>query len=1590
MGLPAEQAASYFDRIRPGSNASSTLVVSCVNSPSNTTVSGEESAVENLKKMLDGEGVFARRLRVPVAYHSPQMDLTVSDCLRSFTGLESPRPEANIKMVSSVTGSVLTRERACEATYWTDNMVSPVLFSHAMKRLLRDSDRSLHPKIDGSHRDAIVVDTLVEVGPHAALQLPIQETTTTLLRETDIRYLSTLYRKQSASVTLLRLIGQLHCRGFPVNLRRANDPQKALQGSRISLVNAPEYPFDHSKRYWAESPLAQNYRLRSHGHVELLGSPSRDWNPLQPQWRCHVQVSEMPWLMDHKLNGRAVYPASAMIVMAIQGVTQLTETEKVTGFTLRNVRYKSPIAIASDSTDLETRLQFNPLQHNAATQPRRWAFVVHSVTAGQWVKNCSGTVEVHVNSASEAEGLKERSRFYERCFATRSERCNRVSDSTAVYDNFTRSGFHYGPSFQGIITLRHNGTDTSTASLGLSNASHGSIGSACFIIHPAHLDSFFHLALASLSGGNSTIPTQAISRIDKLWISADGLDTSHTSINASARLEDETPRTKLYSAFATTEDNAYVRLVLDGLQTTVIASFDDTRETVGHSQFWCGVKTAVDVDTLSGAEISKRLDFLCGPDPVGPSNFFLDLRRYLRSTVGQLRCSIETSGVDPTKPHLEKYVDWMDWHLSAPADDSFVASDSDLRQRIQAHGFLGSFFLTVADNALDILQGGSDIVQLIFEDNLVETFYEEFLEHSSYYEKLQTYLEDLSFKHPSMDFLEIGAGTGSFTERILKAISSSTAGAKERFNSYCYTDISPAFFVRARDRFSSHTRKMSFDILDAEQDPLEQGFKEHTFDVISASNVLHVTNNLDCTLQGLRKLLKPGGKLLLHEYIHPERIEVGFVFGLLPGWWPNDDNRKLGPLVSEETWNTILRRNGFSGADFILRDFADQESHLMSIICATAVEAQEADAALSDVAIAVEPGSSSQADMAQALISRLSTEGRRAVKTEISSIREDFTSYGVIVTLFDLESAILSRLDETTFESLKSFLLSAPAILWVSKGQGPSADPSHGMVAGFARVFRIENINSKLATLALEMDSRSPADDCSLIISALKQVHKPVGHHHPEDYTVHDGALCLSRIYEDTAFKTAMTEKLSGQKRVGKQTNDARPFKIAFHNPDNSHWPRITEDGPSLEALGSEEVEIHVRAIGLNPADFPAIFGRSATTRIGGGCAGVVTRVGSNCDLTEGDHVCAYDTDVLRSTCRTKRHLVAKVPKSLAFGEASTMAQDYILANYLVREARVHRDDVVVVRGGDTRLGRATLDVLQKYSPKLCTTLSTAMRNDPFFDGIQILADGCFTESSRSHFHAGASIVLDFLNTDILQLTECVSKFGNILSIKTGNGDSSSFNCFELPSTVGFKVVDVVEVLSHQSERLEMPFPELSSATTTRAFPLKMVDISSSVEELTGPIQTWEPEERIAITFEDESQIEVSTTPFVSAEMDLIFLKVYQASAKGGLLDPNFSYVISGGIGDLGRCIATWMARRGARNLILLSRSGPRSEAANSTVRDLQRLGVRVCTPLCDIADRTSLQSTLQQLQDMPAIKGCVQTAGALKVSRAERIVFEH
>ena len=104
------------------------------------------------------------------------------------------------------------------------------------------------------------------------------------------------------------------------------------------------------------------------------------------------------------------------------------------------------------------------------------------------------------------------------------------------------------------------------------------------------------------------------------------------------------------------------------------------------------------------------------------------------------------------------------------------------------------------------------------------------------------------------------------------------------------------------------------------------------------------------------------------------------------------------------------------------------------------------------------------------------------------------------------------------------------------------------------------------------------------------------------------------------------------------------------------------------------------------------------------------------------------------------------------------------------------------------------------------------------------------------------------------------------------------------------------------------------------------------------------------------------------------------------------TYLISGGLGDLGLLVARWMVEQGARRLILLGRTAlpPRSDwsAAEpgsrlarqiTAIRDLESLGACVHPASVDVADEAALSGFLDafRTEGWPPIRGVVHAAGA-------------
>nr|WP_228562947.1 type I polyketide synthase [Catenulispora rubra] len=90
---------------------------------------------------------------------------------------------------------------------------------------------------------------------------------------------------------------------------------------------------------------------------------------------------------------------------------------------------------------------------------------------------------------------------------------------------------------------------------------------------------------------------------------------------------------------------------------------------------------------------------------------------------------------------------------------------------------------------------------------------------------------------------------------------------------------------------------------------------------------------------------------------------------------------------------------------------------------------------------------------------------------------------------------------------------------------------------------------------------------------------------------------------------------------------------------------------------------------------------------------------------------------------------------------------------------------------------------------------------------------------------------------------------------------------------------------------------------------------------------------------------------------------------------PDASYLVTGGLGGLGLATAAWLAERGARTLVLVGRTTPRT--VPEQVARLRAAGVDVVVRSADIADRAQTEALLADIRrDLPPLRGVVHAAG--------------
>ena len=461
------------------------IALAAINSPSSLTFSGDEDAIVELKKELESRKVFVRQLKVEQAFHSHHMvplSPAFEGALAKTPGFRSQN--ARVKFTSSVTARD-SSARKVDAAYWAANMTGVVRFSDALTGLLLDD------------KDEQNVDVLLEIGAHPALKGPSNQLLKTL--NMKVPYIASLTREAPALESLLATAGQLFALGYPVDLAAVNSSLSIDSKGRNTQVmlgrrlhDLPTYSWNHNK-FWAETRLIRENRQRSHRH-SLLGAPIPGGLGTHPRWRNYLRQTEIPWLQQHVVDGKVIYPAAGYICMAIEALVTVVPVFKE--IQLKDVVIKSALEISGADAGSEIVTELHPLPTSAKSSSGKWfRFLLCSFDEhGKTVEHCFGLICAEQGSPAAVGTLDEtRDGFFQS-----QKYSNRSRPPAPYYRQLKEMGIDYSDDFQLISGDIESGPGFAMAPLTFKPANVISLPMDTCILHPTFLDASLHVIFAAV------------------------------------------------------------------------------------------------------------------------------------------------------------------------------------------------------------------------------------------------------------------------------------------------------------------------------------------------------------------------------------------------------------------------------------------------------------------------------------------------------------------------------------------------------------------------------------------------------------------------------------------------------------------------------------------------------------------------------------------------------------------------------------------------------------------------------------------------------------------------------------------------------------------------------------------------------------------------------------------------------------------------------------------------------------------------------------------------------------------------------------
>jgi len=1552
------------------------VAIAGINSARGMTLAGPSAALTQLENILADRQIVFKRLDLDYAFHSAAMN-PIQAGLEAALHAITPQ-KTKIDFVSTVTGDIAPGDQL-DGSYWWNNIRQPVLFEKAI----------------GTIRQ-LGIDFFVEVGPHAVLRGYINECLKADPKPG--RILPTLMRGDDSSERVWTAASQVMLAGVKTDLTHFF-PHPAR------FTELPNYPWQRD-RHW-QTVTSESYHLLQRRKVHpLLGYPL---GQQALAWENQIDPLQYPELADHVVSGAIVFPGAGYAELGLAAAAQWTEKNGLPAAQLEieELDIKMFMVLSADTTKL-LRVSLEPSDGSFAISSR------DQFSTDAWTLHANGRVitePLDILFAQETAQVPNRRPDFD-------------AQSHALLTK--QVDINYGPAFQ-AIDVGWAEQDTAWARLSLPTGIAASLMQS--LLHPALLDCGFQLVFHLLHdqiaqpSGVAYLPTK-IGRLSlrtgkgvPVIAKAQLLHRSPHSLTANFTLFDD------QGAVVACLRNVRFRSVPMGQKAaTPLSLLSYTAVPKAHPQTDVVVPQALasnlQRDVLAAAcalgndepslvyarEVEPLLAALCASYAAEAFLLLADQNHALSEQ--QLELVLGKSSDAPTmfgrmiaileEDHLLERLQ-SGWQLS---DASNLHKSSDIWSALLAdhpeHFAALHAVSRVGMNLVALVKGQTTLAQLLrpdctFASMVAESFG---LSQSGQIAQAliataQACLEQLT-EGQRLSVLEISSGPPELSAHLMRALPADRC-------QFTFGTSNP----ETLDDCQRHPERWpALALIDLSLDASDSGTAPQT--------QLAIIRNDFLTQQDAQKALDVASRMLASQGVvlwlsAPSARWLDLLFGnqsalhLAPQQWQQQlEHRGMvasnSMLLSPDSPSSpyafvgqgpahvaaLTPQVADNGAWLLLADESEPTRQLVTELVQalppqnSMVAAPELD--LCDVAV-----------MSQLLNTLKALHGKVNGVIHLHGLAADASALSPdrMLTHQLQRSAIATTLVqacEATQTTTTAWLVTSGAATRLLPKRSASFDQTiDAPLYGLGRTLLNEPGYLSVRLLDLEPQPEG-APFVPAIVQAMRQEMTL-----PSD----EREVILTASGERFAPRLRVVPRhLQAPSLEGEHTH----VHLSFATPGQlRHLRWESTVSPDLQA---DDVAIQVKATGLNFRDVMYALGMLSDEAVESGfagptlgleCAGVVTALGASVTgLAVGDRVLAFGSSCFGNQVITRDSAVAVLPCAISFEAAATIPTTFFTAYYAMHHlARLQPGERVLIHGAAGGVGIAAIQLAKHLGAVVFATAGS----DEKRDFLRLLgADHIFDSRSLAFADQimavtqgqGVDVVLNSLSGEAINRNLSILKpFGRFLELgKRDFYENTKVGLRPFRNNISYFGIDADQLMQAQPALTESLFKEvlaLFAQGVLHPLPYQVFEADDVVDAFRH-MQQSRHIGKIVVTY--RNGINHVHTP-ISVQRPLS-------------LSADATYLVTGGLGGFGLKTAQWLAGKGARHLVLISRSGPVSDEALSGISALEAQGVKVLAQACDVTNLPALAALFDHMAaTMPPLRGVVHAAVVIDDALARNTTHE-